>query len=158
MPLLLSGDLRQTLPVIPRSTHADEINACLKSSSLWRDVDKLQLKTNMRVQLLQDPHTDLFSQQLLDIGNGKIALHEDTQCIRISDNFCIIVDSRKALIDSVFPNISEQYKNHSWLAERAILAAKNVDVYDINFDIQQSLPGELRKFKLFHVDFHLLVF
>ncbi|XP_055932759.1 uncharacterized protein LOC129962790 [Argiope bruennichi] len=33
--LVLSGDFRQTLPVIPRSTYADEINACLKSSPLW---------------------------------------------------------------------------------------------------------------------------
>ncbi|GFY13502.1 ATP-dependent DNA helicase [Trichonephila clavipes] len=30
--LLLSGDFRQTLPVIPRATYADEINACLKES------------------------------------------------------------------------------------------------------------------------------
>jgi ATP-dependent DNA helicase PIF1 len=39
--ILLSGDFRQTLPVIPRSTAADEINACLKSSTLWRYVKKL---------------------------------------------------------------------------------------------------------------------
>lgn len=32
--ILLSGDFRQTLPVIPRSTYADEINACFKASSL----------------------------------------------------------------------------------------------------------------------------
>lgn len=32
--LLLSGDFRQTLPVIPHSTFADEINACLKQSFL----------------------------------------------------------------------------------------------------------------------------
>lgn len=41
--ILLSGDFRQTLPVIPRSTPADEINACLKCSYLWRSVDILKL-------------------------------------------------------------------------------------------------------------------
>ena len=49
--ILLSGDFRQTLPVIPKSTAADELNACLKSSSLWRHVKKLKLTTNMRVAL-----------------------------------------------------------------------------------------------------------
>eukprot|EP00106_Octopus_bimaculoides_P009294 XP_014776736.1 PREDICTED: uncharacterized protein LOC106873752 [Octopus bimaculoides] len=32
--LLLSGDFRQTLPVIPKGTRADEVSACLKSSFL----------------------------------------------------------------------------------------------------------------------------
>jgi hypothetical protein len=34
--ILLSIDFRQTLAVIPRSTSADDLNACLKSSVLWR--------------------------------------------------------------------------------------------------------------------------
>ncbi|GBP84223.1 hypothetical protein EVAR_62239_1 [Eumeta japonica] len=46
--ILLSGDFRQTLPVIPRSTAADEINACLKSSNLWHNVNKFQLVANMK--------------------------------------------------------------------------------------------------------------
>lgn len=66
--LLLSGDFRQTLPVIPRSTYADEINACL--SRLWRNVEKVQLTVNMRVQMLQDPSAETFSKELLDIGDG----------------------------------------------------------------------------------------
>ena len=48
MVVLLAGDFRQTLPVIQRGTPADEIQACLKSSSLWSRVEKLSLKTNMR--------------------------------------------------------------------------------------------------------------
>ncbi|GFV52935.1 ATP-dependent DNA helicase [Trichonephila clavipes] len=68
--ILLAGDFRQTLPVIPRSTPADELNACLKSSVLWRYVEKISLKTNMRVQLQQDKSSERFAKQLLDIGNA----------------------------------------------------------------------------------------
>ncbi|CAB3241119.1 unnamed protein product [Arctia plantaginis] len=69
--LLLSGDFRQTLPVITRSTFADEINACLKQSFLWRSVETLRLTINMRVQLQNDPPAQIFSEQLLDIGTPK---------------------------------------------------------------------------------------
>jgi hypothetical protein len=62
--ILLSGDFRQTPLVIPRTSAADEINACLKSSTLWRYVKKLQLTTNMRVALLNHPCAEDFSKQL----------------------------------------------------------------------------------------------
>ena len=32
----------------------------------------------------------------------------------------------------MFPNILTDYKNHKWLSEREILAAKNKDVHEIN--------------------------
>jgi hypothetical protein len=48
-----------------------------------------------------------------------------------------------ALIEQIFPDVHTQYINHEWLAERAILAAKNVDVDDLNLKIQQLLPGTL---------------
>ncbi|GFV10861.1 ATP-dependent DNA helicase [Trichonephila clavipes] len=56
--ILLSGDFRQTLPILPLSTPADELHACLKSSVLWRHLQKLTLKTNMRVQLQRDASAD----------------------------------------------------------------------------------------------------
>jgi hypothetical protein len=39
------------------------------------------------------------------------------------------------------------YTNHEWLAERAILAAKNVDVNELNLKIQHLLPGDLVSYK-----------
>lgn len=68
--ILLSSDFCQTLPVIPRSTAADEINAYLKSSNLCRYVKKLQLTTNMRIALLNDTFSEDFFGKLLTIGNG----------------------------------------------------------------------------------------
>ncbi|XP_071577140.1 uncharacterized protein [Temnothorax nylanderi] len=49
--VVLAGDFRQTLPVIPRSTPADELNACLKESYLWKHIQKMKLTTNMRVYI-----------------------------------------------------------------------------------------------------------
>ncbi|VDN03621.1 unnamed protein product, partial [Onchocerca ochengi] len=52
--ILFAGDFRQTLPVILRSTSADEINACLKYSTLWGHVKAFKLTTSMCVQLHND--------------------------------------------------------------------------------------------------------
>ncbi|XP_074102059.1 ATP-dependent DNA helicase pif1-like [Cotesia typhae] len=51
--ILLAGDFRQTLPVVPRGTRADEIKACLKSSILWPNIKILSLKVNMRFHLCE---------------------------------------------------------------------------------------------------------
>lgn len=141
--LLLSGDFRQTLPVIPRSTYADEINACLKQSILWRNVTTLRLTINMQ----NDPLALSFSEQLLNIGNGKIKLHENTQCIKLPDNFSNMVNRKDALIESIFPNLRTNFINHAWLCERAILAPTNVDVDALNIKIQKLLPGNEMSFK-----------
>lgn len=85
---LLAGDFRQTLPVIPRSTPADEINACLKSSVLWKHVKILKLTVNIRVELQNDQSGEVFSNQLLDIGNGKIAVEISTGCIQFPVALC----------------------------------------------------------------------
>ena len=39
--VVLAGDFRQTLPVIPKGTKADELKAWLKASPLWHHVTKL---------------------------------------------------------------------------------------------------------------------
>ncbi|GFU64148.1 ATP-dependent DNA helicase [Trichonephila clavipes] len=44
-------------------------------------------------------------------------------------------------------NLRHNYTDHAWLIERAILAAKNLDVDAINFKIHQSLPGKKVTFK-----------
>lgn len=140
--VLLSGDFRQTLPVIQRGTPADELNACLKTSSLWRNVNILTLRTNMRVRLQNDASADIFAQQLLQMGNGAMPTDPDGRITFL----CTLVNSTEELIQHVFPDISNNYLIHQWISERAILAAKDKDVHDINFDIQSRLPGQIRSY------------
>jgi ATP-dependent DNA helicase PIF1 len=144
--ILLAGDFRQTLPVIPRSTPADELNACLKSSTLWKYVKTVKLNMNMRVELQNDRCGEVFSKQLLDIGNGNIPVDRSGYFI-FPANFCHFTESKTELIEMVFPNISQNYKDHVWLSERVILAAKNVDVNEMNFQIKNKIDGELMTYK-----------
>ena len=145
--LLLAGDFRQTLPVIPKGTMADELKACLKSSYLWRHVHRLELKTNMRVHLQGDVAAGQFAQQLLNLGDGKIAADPANGLISFPNDFCNIVDSMETLKTKVFPDIRRYYNNHKWLRERAILAPKNNTVNSINLQIQQQLPGQEVSYK-----------
>ncbi|UYV66756.1 hypothetical protein LAZ67_4002775 [Cordylochernes scorpioides] len=70
--LLLAGDFRQILPIIPRGTIADELHACLKASPLWSFIESLTLSTNIQAVNLGDPNSLLFSQFLLQLGSGQL--------------------------------------------------------------------------------------
>ncbi|VDO72159.1 unnamed protein product [Onchocerca flexuosa] len=61
--------------------------------------------------------------------------------ILLPHNFCNLVTSKK-LSKKVFPNIQTNYKNHDWLSERAILAAKNKNFYELNNIIHSNIESE----------------
>ncbi|XP_034044527.1 uncharacterized protein LOC117526576 [Thalassophryne amazonica] len=138
--VLLSGDFCQTLPVIPKGTRADEFNACIKSSHLWTSVLLFSLKTNMKVQLSGDEEAGIFSQQLLEVGNGTLKV--DSLDSQVKLPFGHTVEDINELVDKVFPKLKLNFRKHSWLSERAILAPKNLAVDVINEKLLEQLPGE----------------
>ncbi|UYV72074.1 hypothetical protein LAZ67_9001733 [Cordylochernes scorpioides] len=100
----------------------------------------------MRVHLQNDASAERFAKQLLNIGNGKMTIDPTSQCITLPTSFCTLTSSKEELIQKDFPNIAQNYRNLQWLSERAILAAKNIDVNDINFCVQNWVPGEERTY------------
>jgi len=58
----------------------------------------------MRVTLQNNLSGEVFSKQLLNIGNGKMKCHEFTQLIKLLEHFYNIVDLQIALIERVFPS------------------------------------------------------
>ncbi len=141
--LLLCGDFRQTLPVVPQGTRADEVKACIKSSYLWSKVQKLSLHTNMRLYIHGDVETETFANQLLSVGND--AIPQDA-----GGNIAIPVGHKVAnlqgLIESVYPKLQENYRTATWFMERSILAPKNATVNEINKLLLQRLPGGARTY------------
>lgn len=50
--IVMGGDFRQVLPIIPHGNRAEIVSAALNRSSIWRNIQVLKLHLNMRVQLL----------------------------------------------------------------------------------------------------------
>ena len=141
MVVLFAGDFRQTLPVIPRGTSADEINACFKASHLWNKVTKLSLTMNMRVHMFNDVDAGTHAAELLKIVNGEIIVDENGE-ISFQNGFCELVSSGEDLIKKVYPKINQNISNGNWLCERAILAPKNNSVTQINKEILNKISGD----------------
>jgi len=76
--LILSGDFRQCLPVVPRASRAQITAATISNSAFWKDVVQLKLHINMRLlsqaALMTDEqlrYAKNFAKWLLHIGNGE---------------------------------------------------------------------------------------
>ena len=145
--VLLTGDFRQILPVVPGGTKADEIAASIKSSFLWDHVQKLKLTKNMRVHLTGDEDAQEFAEILEDIGNGEFGRYTNG-VVGFPPNVC--VKDEKELIEATFPHLVENYRNPEWLSERAILAPKNVDVENLNKQLLENMPGAAKIYRSFN--------
>ena len=64
--VVLGGDFRQILPVVPKGVREQIVNASLRRSVLWKDMHVLTLDLNMRLN-----HTDLgnanFAKFLMEV-------------------------------------------------------------------------------------------
>jgi hypothetical protein len=139
--MLLGGDWRQTLPVVPRANNAQQIAACLRMSPLWPlfAQNTYLLTINMRSK---NPE---FSQWLLDIGNGIVG---DDINLAVPD--LRVVSSSHGLITATFGHCLDRSTLPS-LARCAILSPTNANAAKLNEVILAMIP-EASSFR-YSVDF-----
>ena len=65
----------------------------------------------------------------------------------IKSDFCKMTQSKVELINCVFPNNVQNFKNMQWLCDRALLASKNIDINSMNSNILNKLDENLRTYK-----------
>ncbi|XP_053568401.1 uncharacterized protein LOC128657987 [Bombina bombina] len=131
--ILLGGDFRQTLPVLPHCNRTAIVEATIKFYDHWDKFKILQLKNNVRSV---DPE---FSNWLLKLGQGSLnnseGLPEDLVEIpsKLICNDCIISEifGKKILPSDL----------HSF-SKKAILCTKNCHVDQINEHVLNILDGE----------------
>lgn len=134
--LVLGGDFRQTLPVVPRGSRTEIIETCIKSSRLWNQFQQFSLSTNMRSEG-QHEH----NQWLLSVGSGSLpqtaGIYED-DTIQIPDSMV----TKDDLISVVFGNI--QGMSVEDLSKRVIVAPTNAHTLEMNRKIIDTIPGEAK--------------
>jgi len=79
--VVLGGDFRQILPVIPRGPKHDVVDASINSLRLWKYCRVLKLTKNMRLQT-GSSSSDVnelkeFSNWILNVGDGNIGENND---------------------------------------------------------------------------------
>jgi len=135
--VLFGGDFRQTLPVVPRGSRHQILEASLRNSVLWKYVNMFFLTKNMHLD--QTAESELFAKYLLELGAGKISNPDGTVTL-YPEMHC--GDTVNSLIDSIYPGISQGEKPDEYFKDRTLLSCKNDDVDDLNSDILAKFPGE----------------
>jgi len=147
--VILGGDFRQILPVVIRGTRSHIIDACIKSSDLWKYVKVMHLTINMRIQ---DDEQKQFVDYLLRIGEGKELVHSNIgeDMVKLHNDIIVNNEEVESLIHETFGNIVNNFNNTAnyvdYIKDRAILTTKNEDVDEINEQIINKFPGNAHVF------------
>ncbi|XP_073265274.1 uncharacterized protein [Populus alba] len=156
--VLLGGDFRQILPVIPGGTKEEIINASFTSSLLWSAFTFLTLNQNMRLSaegLSPDQKDELrqFAEWILLIGDGQIcdlAVSDDHDAafIKIPCELQVeVIDSPiAAIVSAIYPDIERAHLDPFYFKDRAIVTPKNLTVSEINNFILDIIPGHKYNF------------
>lgn len=156
--VVLGGDFRQILPVIPRGSRSEIVAASITRSKLWKITTVFKLLHNMRLNKGKN-HEEVqslteFVKWVLDIGDGKVGppthIHDQylEDDIVIPEHFCHLnsINSVDDIIESTFPRFMENYKNPDYLSERAILTPTNQTVGHVNSLIAEKIPSVMSSY------------
>jgi len=147
--VVLSGDFRQILLVVPKGGREDIVSASLPRSHLWQHVTILRLHINMRVMASNSEEQREFTKWVLNVGDDNllgIAEEEgvDPDWIKIPSHMKLLVEdcSLRGLIRTIYRHHRCHSGDAIYFMQRSILAPKNTDVDEVNNAILESLFKE----------------
>ena len=142
--VVFGGDFRQTLSVVEGGNRAHEVEACIKSSPLWKGIITRRLKVNMRVLINENEENKAklkhWSEFLLRVGEGREKAHlpaaangkfYSKDLIEIPHPIVSQARSPQELISEIYPDL-ERPLDLDNLEDSAILTPMNKDVDLLN--------------------------
>ncbi|XP_072084498.1 uncharacterized protein [Arachis hypogaea] len=139
--MVMGGDFRQVLHVVPKGSKSQMILASIVKSHLWAFTEILHLRQNMRSLNDND-----FAKYLMRIWDGI----EPTICedlVQIEAHMVIPWEGEASLhklIEEIFPNLQSHGWDASYMVERAILTPKNHDMQQLNDIVINQFLGDER--------------
>ena len=131
--MLLGGDFRQVLPVIPGASRSYQILSSIKYSKTWHMFEIRHLRKNMRT----NPDEIAFARWILRVGNGELG--EDVKLPKE----CVV---HSHLIDKLFgAALDTQATRH--FTSTVILAPTNKDCDSLNEDINDRILGKCIEYR-----------
>ncbi|XP_074305344.1 uncharacterized protein LOC141640439 [Silene latifolia] len=139
--VVFRGDFRQTLPILPRKSQHEVVEASLFSSHLWLRLIKFSLTENLRAK--DDPE---FAKFLLALGNGELRTKQ-FESIELPDGIVKVLDQSNpnpiaGLAALAFPELELGTFDSNLFTDRAILTPLNDDVDAINDALIDQFPGQ----------------
>ncbi|XP_050895929.1 uncharacterized protein LOC127102625 [Lathyrus oleraceus] len=137
--IVLGGDFRQILSVVPRGSRSDIIHSTINSSYIWDHCVVLKLTKNMRLQQAVNTSStselELFSNWILKVGDGKLEEPNDGYTdIPIPNDFLIsnYDDPLEAIVRTIETvDIINQYVlGFIPGEEKEYLSSDSVDTFD----------------------------
>ena len=149
MTVVLGGDFRQILPVIPKGKREHIISASIKRSYLWKNFEEYRLKENMRLNSSEGSpeekaKTAEFANWILNIGDGTTSTIDQEDWVGIPEDLILHEgdDPKASIVNTTYPDLHRKYTDRTYLEERAILCPRNETVDQINTYIMSQIPGE----------------
>ncbi|XP_019158438.1 PREDICTED: uncharacterized protein LOC109155160 [Ipomoea nil] len=143
--VVLGGDFRQILPVVPKGTRQDIVSSAINSSYLWDSCKVLRLTKNLRLSSVPNGGNRLALQEFADwianISDGKLG-GPNNGFADVEITMHMLVSSRgddiKAIVHSTFPMFASGNTDPEHLLGRAILAP-TLDVVNVVNDYMTDL-------------------
>ena len=152
--LLLGGDFRQVLPVLPRANATQIVRATVKHCPLWPEFMQMKLRVNMRAS----PAASDFAAWLLQVGEGTLRHPGGGTADQLKLPAQMLIQNKPApsaasgcahraarLIHCVFD--SAALRNPALLRHRAILTPRNDDALELNDTVLQLMDGDVMEYR-----------
>lgn len=151
--VLLGGDFRQILPVLPKKGRADIVMSSISKSYLWKQCKVFKLDQNMRIEANVPPVTVggisiPYMEWIIKVGDGtaeSVSMDDSGEANLIEIPKELLLDpgddGKKTIIDKIYSELEARHMEPNYFRDRAILTPINEDVDSINTEVLRRSTG-----------------